>query len=80
MRSGSVSAARYGGSNRTDLKKLAAPKVIPSDMDETHTYGQPLRPPTPIKAVIGNFYGEISGYQHKVKTQSFRVSDECFRK
>lgn len=39
LRSGSVSAARYGGSNRTDLKKLAAPKVIPSDMDETHTYG-----------------------------------------
>ena len=49
-------------------------------MDDTHTYGQPLRPPTPIKAVIGNFYGEISGYQHKVKTQSFRVSDEGFRR
>jgi len=53
---------RYGGSTMTALKKLAPPKLIPSDTDENFTYGQPLRPPTPIKAVIGNFYGEIAGY------------------
>jgi hypothetical protein len=53
--------------------------VIPSDKDESHTYGQPLRPATPIKAVLGNFYGEIAGYQHKVKTQTFRYGDESFR-
>ena len=80
VRSGSVSAARYGGSTRTDLKKLAAPKIIPSDIDDAHTYGQPLRPPTPIKAVLGNFYGEIAGYQHKVKTQTFRECDDVLRK
>ena len=57
-----LSAHRYGASNRTDLKKLAPPKVIPSDTDEHFTYGQPLRPPTPIKAVLGNFYGEVAGY------------------
>ena len=64
----------------TALKKLAPPKLIPSDTDDTFTYGQPLRPPTPIKAVLGNFYGEIAGYQHVQKTYTFREEDEHFRK
>ena len=49
--------------------------VIPSDNDESFTYGAPLRPGTPIKAVIGNFYGEIAGYQHRVKASDVRQSD-----
>ena len=53
--------------------------VIPSDNDESFTYGAPLRPGTPIKAVIGNFYGEIAGYQHKVKANNVRYSDNEFR-
>ena len=53
--------------------------VIPSDNDESFTYGAPLRPGTPIKAVIGNFYGEIAGYQHKVKASDVRQSDHQFR-
>ena len=53
---------RYGGSIRTDLRKLAPPKIIPSDNDYEFVYGRPLRPPTPIKAVVGNFYGELAGY------------------
>ena len=75
-----MSANRYGASTRTDLKKLAPPKIIPSDQDENFTYGQPLGPPTPIKAVLGHFYGEIAGYQHEQKTQTFREYDEGFRK
>lgn len=58
----SGAAVRYGGTGRQNLKKLAPPMLIPSDTDETFTYGAPLRPATPIKAVIGNFYGEIAGY------------------
>ena len=29
--------------------------------------------------MIGNFYGEIAGFQHRVKTQTFREGDEGFR-
>lgn len=54
--------------------------VIPSDQDQEFTYGVPLRPPTPIKAVIGNFYGEIAGYGHRTKSSGIRYSDENFRK
>ena len=39
----------------------------------------PLRPGTPIKAVLGNFYGEISGFQHKVRKQEFNQMDEVDR-
>ena len=35
------------------------------DIDPDHSFGLPLRPPTPIKAVIGNYYGEVAGYQHR---------------
>ena len=63
MRCTSLSAMqRYGGSNRTDLRRLMPPKLIPSDKDDQHTYGLGNRPPTPIKAVIGNFYGEVAGF------------------
>ena len=74
-----LGSLRYGGSGRQCLKKLSMPMVIPSDQDETFTYGNPLRPPTPIKAVIGNFYGEVAGYQHKAKASGIRASDENFR-
>ena len=74
-----LGSLRYGGTGRQCLKKLAMPMVIPSDQDETFTYGNPLRPPTPIKAVIGNFYGEVAGYQHKAKANGIRHSDENFR-
>lgn len=56
---------RYGGTGRQSLKKMAAPILVPSDKDASFTYGAPLRPATPIKAVIGNFYGEIAGYGHR---------------
>lgn len=39
-----------------------------------------MRPGTPMKAVIGNFYGEIAGYEHKQKTTSLRFSDDNFRR
>jgi len=70
---------RYGGTGRQHLKKLAAPAIIPSDQNGDFTYGQALRPPTPIKAVIGNFYGEIAGFQHSVKTTGIKHSDAGFR-
>jgi len=75
----SAGAARYGGSGRHNVKRLNPPMTIPSDSDETFTYGAPLRPSTPIKAVIGNFYGEIAGFQHTMKTTNFRELDESFR-
>lgn len=71
---------RYGGTGRQNIKKMAPPMIIPSDQDLGHTYGQPLKPGTPIKAVIGNFYGEIAGYQQTVKSNDIRHSDEHFRK
>ncbi len=74
-----MSALRYGGTGRQNLKKLAAPMMVPSDMNENFTYGAPLRPATPIKAVIGNFYGEIAGFEHKIRTNNQRESDENFR-
>ena len=49
------------------------------DIDPDHSFGMPLRPPTPIKAVIGNYYGEVAGYQHKAKASGIRASDENFR-
>ena len=75
----SMSALRYGGTGRQNLKKLAAPMMVPSDLDDNFTYGAPLRPATPIKAVIGNFYGEIAGFEHKIRTTNMRESDEGFR-
>lgn len=70
---------RYGGTGRQNQKKLAAPIVIPSDQDESFVYGAPLKPGTPMKAVIGNFYGEIAGYEHMQKTECLRFSDNNFR-
>lgn len=61
---GSMSALRYGGTGRQNQKKLAPPMIIPSDQNENFTYGAALRPSTPIKAVIGNFYGEIASFEH----------------
>ena len=40
-----------------------SPTPVPSSIDPLHTYGLPLRPGTPIKAVIGNLYGEVAAYQ-----------------
>ena len=54
--------------------------VVPSDQDEDFTYGQACRPSTPIKAVVGNFYGECAGFLHKAKVHDVRQSDEHFRK
>ena len=53
--------------------------IIPSDQDENFTYGAPLRPSTPMKAVIGNFYGEIASFEHKLRSTNIRQSDEHFR-
>ena len=74
-----LGSLRYGGTGRQGLKKLNPPAVIPSDQDSSFVYGQPLRPPTPVKAVLGNFYGEIQGYEHRAKALDFRKSDEHFR-
>ena len=49
------------------------------DIAPDHSFGMPLRPPTPIKAVIGNYYGEVAGYQHSQKTQNLRDYDEHVR-
>ena len=40
--------------------------------DQQHTYGLPLRPSTPIRAVIGNFYGEIAGFEKQKKYEAFK--------
>lgn len=39
------------------------PIPAPFSKDPLHTYGLPLRPGTPIKAVLGNLYGEVAAYQ-----------------
>ena len=49
------------------------------DIDPDHSFGMALRPPTPIKAVIGNYYGEVAGYQNREKTQNLRDFDENVR-
>jgi len=54
--------------------------IIPSDSNDTFTYGAALKPGTPVKAVLGNFYGEIAGYEHRVKRTDIRHSDEHFRR
>ena len=59
---------RYGGTGRQHLKKMAPPIVIPSDQDEQFTYGVAMKPGTPMKAVLGNFYGEIAGYEHQQRS------------
>ena len=38
-----------------------------------------MRPATPIKAVLGNFYGEVAGFENQTKTIGFRLSDEQYR-
>ena len=35
-----------------------------------------MRPATPIKAVLGNFYGEVAGYEHRNKSNNIRMFDE----
>lgn len=47
--------------------------------DPDFCYGKPLRPPTPIKAVVGNYYGEIASYQQISKTAMIRENDEMIR-
>lgn len=59
---------------------MAPPIIIPSDKDEAFTYGAPLKPGTPMKAVLGNFYGEIASFEQKIKTTGLQISDEHFRK
>ena len=59
---------------------MTAPPIYPSDTDQSFTYGAPLRPSTPMRAVIGNFYGEIAGFQQKVRVEQIRYSDENLRK
>lgn len=39
------------------------PQPVPTQSNQDHTYGLPLRPGTPIKAVLGNLYGEVAAYQ-----------------
>ena len=57
----------------------AANKTLPSKIKPDHSFGMPLRPPTPIKAVIGNYYGEVAGYAHRQKTEAIRNYDEEVR-
>lgn len=73
-------ALRYGGSGRQHLKKMVPPTVIPSDQNNNFVYGAPMRPSTPMKAVLGNFYGEIAGFEHRMRSTSIRFSDEHFRR
>ena len=43
--------------------------------EDEPTYGMPLRPSTPIRAVLGNFYGEIAGYEKKQKASFLKDID-----
>ena len=38
-----------------------------------------MRPGTPIKAVLGNFYGEIAGYHHKQRKDELNHNDDIDR-
>ena len=49
------------------------------NIEPDHSFGMPLRPPTPIKAVIGNYYGEVAGYHHSQRTENLRQYDEHVR-
>ena len=57
-----------------------APRIDPEVLKSyDHSYGLPLRPGTPVKAVLGNFYGELSGYQHQVRKKELAEMDEIDR-
>ena len=52
------------------------PTPLPAFLNAEHTYGLPLRPGTPIKAVVGNLYGEVAAYQKKKYHQSLNEQDK----
>ena len=54
----------------------ATTRKLPDNLKDDHSFGMPLRPPTPIKAVIGNYYGEVAGFQHQQKAQALASYDE----
>ena len=51
------------------------PQPVPTREDPNHVYGQPMRPGTPIKAVLGNLYGEVAAYQKQKYHQRLEFSD-----
>lgn len=54
----------------------ATTRRLPESIKADHSFGMPLRPPTPIKAVIGNYYGEVAGFQHQQKAQAMANYDD----
>jgi len=63
----------------TGFTGFQKPIVPPTYQDPCHSYGMPLRPGTPIKAVLGGFYGEIAGYQKKQYLNELDKKDEQIR-
>ena len=45
-------------------------------MQEHRGFGQPLRPGTPVKAVLGNVFGTVAGYEHQMKQSHFRQAED----
>jgi hypothetical protein len=43
-------------------------------------FGKPLRPATPMRAVLGNLYGTVAGHMQEQKTFSFRRDDDQMKR
>jgi hypothetical protein len=41
-------------------------------VEDHHTFGKPLGPATPIKDVLGNFFGEYAEHMHKSRQDFYR--------
>ena len=52
------------------LKNLNHSMILP---DESFTYGKALRPSTPIKDVVSNFYGDVAQQQILMRYDAIRA-------
>ena len=71
VRSGPVKAKPTGG--------LQLNHIVPSDVDQSFTYGVPTKSRPPMKDLIGNLFGEISTFHAKMKTKALNRQYEEYR-
>ena len=71
VRSGPVKAKPTGG--------LLLNHIVPSDIDQSFTYGVPTKSRPPMKDLIGNLFGEISTFHAKMKTKAINRQYEEYR-
>lgn len=48
--------------------------------DDSFTYGNPLRPSTPIKDVLGNFYGDVAEQIMISRYDNIRLNTASYNK